>query len=331
MQQVELKELLQAGAHFGHQTSRWNPSMKRFIFTELDGIHVIDLNQSEERLNAASQFAKELAERGGVLLFVGTKKQARDAIKRVAEGSDMPYVNNRWLGGLLTNFQTLSKRIKRLHELTDLSSKGRLDLLPTRERLSLEAELEKLNMNLGGVRNMDRLPEALVVVDINQEVIAVKEAERLGIPIIALVDTNCDPGPISYIVPGNDDAISSCEIFLNAIGVAASEGHAKFTRDEAIARKLAEEKAKREREERAAKQEQEKEKRQQEEKSEAERLVKRAAEVEAMEAAKQQASEGDEGQEQAKPQEEGPKSDGSESDSNKEGTQDGKEDGEGDG
>src|SRR5205807_3064212 len=208
--QIGVKELLEAGVHFGHQTRRWNPKMRRFIFGERDGIYIIDLLQTEQLLERAREFAAELSRRGGTILFVGTKKQARDVIQEVAESSGMPYVNHRWLGGLLTNFQTISLRIKRLHDLERYETEGQLQLLPTRERMSAQADLEKLRANLGGVKNMQRVPDAVFVIDLKTEAIAVREAQRLRIPIIGLVDTNCDPDGIDYVIPGNDDAIRSC-------------------------------------------------------------------------------------------------------------------------
>lgn len=283
MPEVEVIELLEAGFHFGHQTSRWNPKMRRFIYAEIGGIHIIDLKQSAVLLDEARNFARELAGRGGTVLFVGTKKQASDTVEEVAEAADMPYVNNRWLGGLLTNFQTLTKRIRRLHELDQMSEQRTLDLLPTRERLSLEAERGKLSANLGGVRNMERQPEAVVVVDLNSEAIAVREAKRLGIPLIALVDSNCDPEPVTHIVPGNDDAIRSCAIFLRTIGSAVKEGRSKFRREEEAARREAEEKARREAEEKVRREQEEREGREADEKAQAERLAKRVAEIEAKE------------------------------------------------
>jgi small subunit ribosomal protein S2 len=265
MAQVGVRELLEAGVHFGHQTRRWNPKMRRFIFGERDGIYIIDLLQTEQMLENARQFASDLAHRGGTVLFVGTKKQARDAIKETAEASDMPYVNHRWLGGLLTNFQTISQRIKRLHDLERYESEGQLGLLPTRERMAAQADLEKLRANLGGVKNMQRTPDAVFVIDLKTEAIAVREAQRLRIPIIGLVDTNCDPEGIDYVIPGNDDAIRSCAAITRAIGDVVSSGHAVFRAEEERARlererieaeerarREAEEAARREAEERAA-------------------------------------------------------------------------------
>ena len=207
------RELLEAGVHFGHQTRRWNPKMRRFIHGERGGIYIIDLLKTERLLAPGrSSSCPEIAHRGGTVLFVGTKKQARDAIKETAEARGMPYVNHRWLGGLLTNFQTISQRIKRLHDLERYETEGQLALLPTRERMAAQADLAKLRANLGGVKNMQRAPDAMFVIDLKTEAIAVREAQRLRIPIIGLVDTNCDPDGIDYVIPGNDDAIRSCAL-----------------------------------------------------------------------------------------------------------------------
>jgi small subunit ribosomal protein S2 len=271
MAQVGIKELLEAGVHFGHQTRRWNPKMRRFIFGERSGIYIIDLLKTEQLLADAQAFASDIAHKGGNVLFVGTKKQARDAVKEAAEKAGMPYVNHRWLGGLLTNFQTISLRIKRLHDLERYQAEGQLELLPTRERLSALSDLEKLQANLGGVKNMERLPQAMFVVDLKTEAIAVHEAQRLRIPIIGLVDTNCDPDGIDYIVPGNDDAIRSCALITNAIGGVAAEGHAVWFAAEEQARKEREDRERREAEERAAR--------------EAEEEARRLAEEEAVRAA----------------------------------------------
>jgi small subunit ribosomal protein S2 len=257
MAELGIKELLEAGVHFGHQTRRWNPKMRRFIYGERDGIYIIDLLQTKELLEDARQFAAELARRGGTVLFVGTKKQARDTIQENAQAADMPYVNHRWLGGLLTNFQTISQRIKRLHDLERYEAEGQLDLLPTRERMALQADLEKLRANLGGVKNMQRVPDAVFVIDLKTEVIAVREAQRLRIPIIGLVDTNCDPDGIDYVIPGNDDAIRSCSAITQSIGDVVAQGHGVFRAEEEAARlererQEAEEAARREAEERAA-------------------------------------------------------------------------------
>jgi small subunit ribosomal protein S2 len=251
MAQVGIKELLEAGVHFGHQTRRWNPKMRRFIHGENGGIYVIDLLKTEQLLREAQEFASAVAHRGGTVLFVGTKKQARDAVKETAEKSGMPYVNHRWLGGLLTNFQTINQRIKRLHDLERYETEGQLALLPTRERMAAQADLTKLRANLGGVKNMTRTPNAMVVIDLKVEEIAVREAQRLRIPIIGLVDTNCDPDGIDYVIPGNDDAIRSCALITRAIGDVVGEGSAVFRAQEEQARKEAEEQQRREAEERA--------------------------------------------------------------------------------
>ncbi len=277
---VGVKELLEAGVHFGHQTRRWNPRMRRYIHGEREGIHVIDLLQSEELLRAATDFARELAAKGGVVLFVGTKKQARDSIEEWAKRCEMPYVSRRWLGGLLTNYQTIRKRIQRLHELRGLQEDGRLELLPTKERMSMEAELGKLEYNLGGVADMQRLPDAVLIVDLKTEEIALREAERLEIPIIGLVDTNCDPGPVNYVVPGNDDAIRSCELVIGTVGQAIEGAAAKWREEEARRRAEEEERRRKEEEERKRREAEEKAKREAEEKAKAEAEQKARAEAE---------------------------------------------------
>ncbi len=251
MAQVGIAELLEAGVHFGHQTRRWNPKMRRFIYGERSGIYIIDLLKTQALLAQAQEFAGTLAHSGGTVLFVGTKKQARDTIRDVAEAAGMPYVNHRWLGGLLTNFQTINQRIRRLHDLEKYESDGQLELLPTRERMAAQADLAKLRANLGGVKNMQRVPNAMFVIDLKTEVIAVREAQRLRIPIIGLVDTNCDPDGIDFIVPGNDDAIRSCALITQAIGQVVAEGHSVFRAEEERARQEAEEKARLEAEARA--------------------------------------------------------------------------------
>ncbi len=229
MSVVSMRELLEAGVHFGHQTRRWNPKMKRFIFGERGGIYIIDLQQTLERLEEAHAFARNLGERGGTVLFVGTKKQAQDSVKDEAKRTDMPYVNHRWLGGLLTNWRTISERIERLHELRRLRDEGQLDLLPPKERIAMQGELEKLDLNLGGVADMRKQPDALLVIDLRKEQLAVREARRLGLPIIALVDSNCDPDEADYVIPGNDDAIRSCSLVVHTIaeGIAAGKAHAR--------------------------------------------------------------------------------------------------------
>jgi small subunit ribosomal protein S2 len=221
---VTMKQLLESGVHFGHQTRRWNPKMKRYIFGERGGIYIIDLQQTLELLGQACGVVRDISQRGGTVLFVGTKKQCQDAIRGHAERSSMPYVANRWLGGLLTNWGTMAERTRRMHELRRQKQEGQLDLLPTRERLARNAELDKLEINLGGVADMQRLPHAVVIVDLKKEAIAVKEANRLGIPVIGLVDTNCDPDEATYVIPGNDDAIRSCSLILGALAEAVLEG-----------------------------------------------------------------------------------------------------------
>ncbi len=243
---VSMKDLLTSGVHFGHQTRRWNPKMKQFIFGERGGIYIIDLQKTTVLIDEACDFLKKTAERGGSVLFVGTKKQCQETIQEQAERVGMPYVSNRWLGGLLTNFATLNKRIKRMHELRHLSEDGSLDLLPTREAMQLRADLRKLEQNLGGVGGMDRLPAAVFVVDPRKEAIVVKEARKLKIPIIGLVDTNCDPDEIDYIIPGNDDAIRSCGLIVRVIADAVARGRQLLTEAEMKAeaeRKAAEEAA----------------------------------------------------------------------------------------
>jgi small subunit ribosomal protein S2 len=281
MPEAGLTELLQAGVHFGHQTRRWNPNMRRFIFGELDGIHIIDLLQTEALLENARRFAGELASGGGTVLFVGTKKQARDSVQEWAERCQMPYVNKRWLGGLLTNFNTMSGRIARLHELNGWKEEGKLDLLPTKERMGMEAELAKLEFNLGGVRDMDRLPDAVFVTDLKTEEIAVHEAARLRIPIIGLVDTNCDPTPVDFVIPGNDDAIRSCELIIGTIGGAVEEGSStwRVQEEKRIAAEM--ERRKKEEEERRKREEEEKARVEAEEAKKAAEAAEKAAQEKA--------------------------------------------------
>jgi small subunit ribosomal protein S2 len=281
MAEVGIKELLEAGVHFGHQTRRWNPRMRRFIHGEREGIHIIDLLQTEELLSKATGFVTEVAAKGGVILFVGTKKQARDSIEEWAEKCGMPYVNRRWLGGLLTNYNTIRKRIQRLHELRELQEGGRLELLPTKERMAMEAELRKLEYNLGGVADMQRLPDAVVIIDLKTEEIALREAERLEIPIIGLVDSNCDPGPVSYVVPGNDDAIRSCELVISTLGAAIEGTAAQWRAEEERRRAEEEERRRKEEEERKRREEEEKARQEAEEKAKAEAEAKAKAEADA--------------------------------------------------
>ena len=238
---VTMKQLLESGVHFGHQTRRWNPKMKRYIFGERAGIYIIDLIQTLELLREAVDFVRNIGARGGTVMFVGTKKQSQDAVRDQARRCGMPYVNHRWLGGLLTNWVTMADRIKRLHELRRQKLEGQLDLLPTRERLSAEAELLKLETNLGGVADMQRLPDAIVFVDLKREMIGVREANRLGIPVIGLVDTNCDPDEATFVIPGNDDAIRSCNLILGAIaeGLAESRGFIAQEAEVAVAEAVA--------------------------------------------------------------------------------------------
>src|SRR5437870_8211809 len=227
-----MRELLEAGVHFGHQTRRWNPKMRRFIFTERGGIYIIDLQQTLELLEEAHGFARNLGERGGTMLFVGTKKQSQDAVEEHAARVNMPYVNHRWLGGLLTNWRTISDRIDHLHELRRLREEGQLELLPAKERIHMLAELEKLEANLGGVAQMRRQPDSVFIVDLRKEQLAVREARRLGLPVVALVDTNCDPDEADYVIPGNDDAIRSCSLVVRAIADGVAEGQAKVAPQE---------------------------------------------------------------------------------------------------
>jgi small subunit ribosomal protein S2 len=234
---VSMRELLEAGVHFGHQTRRWNPKMRRFIFNERGGIYIIDLQQTSELLAEAHEFVRNLAGRGGSVLFVGTKKQAQDAVEEEAKRVGMPYVNHRWLGGLLTNWRTISDRIDRLHDLRRLRDDSQLELLPPKERIAMLAELEKLDANLGGVADMKRQPDAMFVLDLRKEALAVREARRLGLPIVALVDTNCDPDEADYVIPGNDDAIRSCSLIVRVIADAIAEGKAKVSSAEMAAPK----------------------------------------------------------------------------------------------
>ncbi|MHB9112430.1 MAG: 30S ribosomal protein S2 [Thermoleophilia bacterium] len=243
MTAVSMKELLESGVHFGHQTRRWNPRMKPFIFTERGGIYIIDLQKTIRLIDDAYDFIKNLTANGKKVLFVGTKKQCQDTIAEEAQRSDMPYVSHRWLGGLLTNYSTISLRIKRMHELRRLKEDGQLELLPTREQMNLLAELKKLDTNLGGVSDMDKLPAAVFVIDPRREAIVIKEARKLKLPIVALVDTNCDPNEVDYVIPGNDDAIRSCGLIIRALAEAAVEGKQLFSEKEMLAGKAAAEAA----------------------------------------------------------------------------------------
>jgi len=231
---VSMKQLLEAGVHFGHQTRRWNPKMAPYIFTERNGIYIIDLQRTVKKLEEAYNFVRDVAKEGGKILFVGTKKQAQETVKEEAERCGMFYVNVRWLGGTLTNFQTIRRRIERLKELEQMEEEGTLDLLPKKEVMALRKEKEKLERFLGGIKNMKQLPDALFIVDPRKERIAVAEARRLGIPIVAIVDTNCDPDEIDYVIPGNDDAIRAVKLITSKIADAVLEGLQGEDRPEAV-------------------------------------------------------------------------------------------------
>jgi small subunit ribosomal protein S2 len=221
---VTMRQLLEAGVHFGHQTRRWNPKMKRFIFGERNGIYIIDLNQTLDRIDVAYSFVRDLVADGGTILFVGTKKQTQDPVARYAGQCGMPYVNERWLGGMLTNFNTIASRVKKMQEYERMRSAGDFDAMPKKEALILSRELGKLERNLGGIRAMGRLPEAVFVIDTRKEHIAVTEANKLGLPIVAVVDTNCDPDLIQYVIPGNDDAIRAGTLMCRILADAVDEG-----------------------------------------------------------------------------------------------------------
>ncbi len=224
MSSVSMKQLLEAGVHFGHQTRRWNPKMARYIFTERNGIYIIDLQKTVKKLDEAYDFIKDVAAEGGEVLFVGTKKQAQDAIKEEAQRCGMHFVNARWLGGMLTNYRTIKTRIARLEQLNKMKEDGTFDLLPKKEVIKLELEIEKLEKNIGGIKNMETLPKAMFVVDTRKEKIAVAEARNLGIPVVAIVDTNCDPDEVDYVIPGNDDAIRAVKLISGAMADAIIEG-----------------------------------------------------------------------------------------------------------
>jgi small subunit ribosomal protein S2 len=221
---VTMKQLLEAGVHFGHQTRRWNPKMKRFIFGERNGIYIIDLHQTMQGIEKAYTFVRDLVADGGSVLFVGTKKQTQDPVARFAEQCGMPYINERWLGGMLTNFATISGRVKKMQEYERMKAAGDFEAMPKKEALILGRELEKLQRNLGGIRAMSRLPEAVFVIDTKKEHIAVTEANKLGVPIVAVVDTNCDPDVIDYVIPGNDDAIRAGSLMCRIVADAVDEG-----------------------------------------------------------------------------------------------------------
>jgi small subunit ribosomal protein S2 len=221
---VTMKQLLEAGVHFGHQTRRWNPKMKRFIFGERNGIYIIDLHQTLQGIEKSYAFVRDLVADGGSILFVGTKKQTQDPVARFAAQCGMPYINERWLGGMLTNFATISGRVKKMQEYERMKAAGDFEAMPKKEALILSRELEKLQRNLGGIRGMSRLPEAVFVIDTKKEHIAVTEANKLGVPIVAVVDTNCDPDVIDYVIPGNDDAIRSGSLLCRVMADAVEEG-----------------------------------------------------------------------------------------------------------
>ena len=221
---VTRRELLEAGVHFGHQTRRWNPKMSRFLYGERSGIYIIDLEKSLAGLEEAHEFVQGLGRRGGIVLFVGTKKQAQEVVADHATRIGMPYVNHRWLGGMLTNFSTISKRLLRLRELREMERSGALDYLPKKEGIRLRHEREKLERNLGGIQDLDRVPDAVYIVDTKKEHIAVTEARKLGIPVIAIVDTNCDPDEVDYVIPGNDDAIRAVTLVTRVVADALAEG-----------------------------------------------------------------------------------------------------------
>src|SRR5436309_7636553 len=221
---VTMKQLLEAGVHFGHQTRRWNPKMKRFIFGERNGIYIIDLNQTLQRIDTAYSFVRDLVADGGTIMFVGTKKQTQDPVAQYAAQCGMPYINERWLGGMLTNFQTILGRVKKMQEYERMRAAGDFDAMPKKEALILSRELEKLQRNLGGIRGMSRLPDAIFVIDTKKEHIAVTEANKLGLPIVAVVDTNCDPDVIQYVIPGNDDAIRAGTLMCRVVADAVEEG-----------------------------------------------------------------------------------------------------------
>ncbi|KXS40233.1 MULTISPECIES: 30S ribosomal protein S2 [unclassified Candidatus Frackibacter] len=225
MSVVTMKQMLESGVHFGHQTKRWNPKMKPYLFTERNGIYIIDLQQTVKLVEVAYNFVRDLASEGKEILFVGTKKQAKETIKREAERCGMPYVSERWLGGMLTNYQTIRKRIDRLNELEQMEEDGLFEVLPKKEVMELEKERDKLLRFLGGIRDMNGLPDAIYVVDPRKEEIAVAEAKKLGIPIVAIVDSNCDPDLIDYIIPGNDDAIRAVKLLTGAMADAVLEGN----------------------------------------------------------------------------------------------------------
>jgi small subunit ribosomal protein S2 len=220
-----MKQLLEAGVHFGHQTRRWNPKMKRFIHGERNGIYIVDLQQTLERVEVAYNFIRDLVANGGTILFIGTKKQAQDAVRSYSEKCGMPYINERWLGGMLTNYQTMLKRVGKMKEYQRMRDSGEFAMMPKKEALMIGRELEKLERNLSGIRNMEKLPDAVFVIDTKKEAIGVTEANKLGIPVVAIVDTNCDPDVIQYVIPGNDDAIRAGNLMCRIVADAVEEGH----------------------------------------------------------------------------------------------------------
>jgi len=233
MASITMKELLEAGVHFGHQTKRWNPKMKEYIFGERNGIYIIDLQKTLKMFKEASKFVTDLTSTGKLILFVGTKRQAQDAVAEEATRAGMPYINSRWLGGLLTNWVTVQKSVKRLQELDDMSTDGRYELLTKKEVIKLERERKSLSTSLSGIKSMRRLPDAIFVIDSNNEAIAVSEARKLGIPVVAVVDTNCDPTVVDYVIPGNDDALRAIRLFTTKIADSAYEG-AQMVTDKAL-------------------------------------------------------------------------------------------------
>jgi small subunit ribosomal protein S2 len=274
---VTMKQLLEVGVHFGHQTKKWNPKMKKYIHTDKDGIYIIDLQKTLELLLEAYEYVRGAVSEGAVVLFVGTKKQTQDIIESYAQDCEMPYVKNRWLGGTLTNFETISRRTKRIDEIEEMEKSGIFEKLPKKEVLGIKKEYDKLLFNIGGIRNMRSLPDILYVIDPNKEIIAVREAIKLNIPIVAITDTNCDPDLIDFVIPGNDDAIRSCDLLTSAICDAVKKGKEERVKLE----KVAEEKKKPEEEEKRPE-----EKKPVEEKAEEKKPVEEKAEEEKVEAKK---------------------------------------------
>ncbi|MBF8436683.1 30S ribosomal protein S2 [Halanaerobiaceae bacterium Z-7014] len=239
MSVVNMKQLLESGVHFGHQTRRWNPKMERYIFTERNGIYIIDLQQTVKLIDDAYNFVREEASKGSNVLFVGTKRQAQETIKSEAERCEMPYVNQRWLGGMLTNYNTIKKRIDRLEEIEQMEEDGLFEVLPNKEVIELEREHEKLMRNLGGIRHMDGLPDVLYITDARKESIAVQEAIKLDIPIVSIVDSNCDPDLIDHVIPGNDDAIRAVKLITSTIADAVIAGRQSSGEDQQVAEETA--------------------------------------------------------------------------------------------